>query len=717
MSTPRSRRILRAGGPRSLRWIVASVMVGVAMASLSTVAVVNLVVTDALLTEQVTEELVALQASRSQAIVDGLDRGRESVAMLAADLAVTEALVAFAQAIDELEAQAPALTDAEGDQLRELYATVLADEALVASVAAAGVEIPTLDELVPVDPAARYLQYHYLVPHGFDPARRIAVEDPGDGSVYSAVHAERHGFLRNLAAGAGLQDLMLVSIRDDRIVYSVAKGANLAADAVQSIHGAGGLAAVLSEQLPRTPIGEGVLVDLRPYLAAGGEPVLFIAAAVRDGRELVGALVAQVPVDPLNRLMTGGGQWTQMGLGETGETYVVGRDLLLRSDSRGWIEDPEQHLADLRSRGLGDIADRVAASGATVLVEPVDIAAVRAALGAGSFVGQSDGALGDQVIAVASPLGVADLDWVVVAQLGLAEATGESANQRRNLLVVALVLIPLVGVVGWWLARRLTRPVGPLVAAAESVASGNRMLTLQDMSRDEFGHLARELSRCSEELAREDAELAEQHRAVDEILRALLPERLIDAVRAGTAELGDLVDTATVVAVTVEGVPEVAEGPWALEQSAQVAAAVEGCAAECGLERVWASSDHHVFLAGLGRADQGSADALRFVHRMRVVLAELSAQFDIDLTTHAGLAAGSVATGIIGGEHISFGVWGEPAARALALDAVAQPGQVLVHPSVTAQISSGILVAGHSLTVDLGGTRETVLELDSAPIP
>ena len=50
------------------------------------------------------------------------------------------------------------------------------------------------------------------------------------------------------------------------------------------------------------------------------------------------------------------------------------------------------------------------------------------------------------------------------------------------------------------------------------------------------------------------------------------------------------------------------------------------------------------------------------------------------------MSAGDVATGVLGSRQLSFGVWGDPPGRVVALASLAQPGQVLVDASVVEQL-------------------------------
>ncbi len=85
---------------------------------------------------------------------------------------------------------------------------------------------------------------------------------------------------------------------------------------------------------------------------SAASPCSSSAAAVRSGTDLVGALVTEVPVRALTDVMTAQGDWQRLGLGASGESYIVGGDRTLRTDTRAWLEDPadylRRHLAAIR---------------------------------------------------------------------------------------------------------------------------------------------------------------------------------------------------------------------------------------------------------------------------------------------------------------------------------------------------------------------------------
>src|SRR5260370_21622608 len=90
-----------------------------------------------------------------------------------------------------------------------------------------GPDTPVKDFLT-VGSAPYFLQDLYIVdtPHPLD--RRSLLDDPGDGSAYSKLHALYHPLMRTAAATLNLSDFLMVDPKTGRILYTVDKDADFA---------------------------------------------------------------------------------------------------------------------------------------------------------------------------------------------------------------------------------------------------------------------------------------------------------------------------------------------------------------------------------------------------------------------------------------------------------------------------------------------------------
>lgn len=168
-----------------------------------------------------------------------------------------------------------------------------------------------------------------------------------------------------------------------------------------------------------------VFVDFKQYFPSYEAPAGFVASPIYRGNQKLGVLMFQFPIDTLNTIMK-----NRAGMGETGETYLVGSDLMMRSDS---YLDPDHHsvTASFSHPGKGK----------------VDTAATRAALE-----GKTDEKIiidynGNPVLSAYTPLAFEGLNWALLAEIDKAEAfTAISALKWVAMVVAAAGIAVIVAV-------------------------------------------------------------------------------------------------------------------------------------------------------------------------------------------------------------------------------------------------------------------------------
>lgn len=664
----------RSGRRRpTLRRQLALTLVTVAAMAILLVGGLNYVAADELLVDGTADGLVRVGESRAESIELGARTILDEVALAGSDPALADALAELAAAFAATDATLDGDADAALDDWYRAN--------VVEPLAGAGLPPVQLDEVAPDADRARYLQYHYTIAGGFDTRR--SVDDAGDGSPYSAAHAVHHRYLRSLADALGFTDLLLIDATTERIVYSTEKRIDFGTDLRTGPYRESLLARTVLQKVPRVRVGEAVVADFEVYLPGGGRSVLFAAVAVRSGTQVLGTLAVEVPVDALNAVTTAGGRWEEVGLGD-GESYVVGADRILRSERRGWLEDPDGYLEALDADDGTE--ELIRAFGSPVGFQTVDTEAVDIALGGAVFEGPTTNDLGRTTFSYAQAIDIAGVPWVVVAEVPLREAREPLFDYLRRLALVFLVVLPLAAGIGFWLANRMARPIPMVVAGAQAIADGDRDPDLPDLGADELGDLTRRLRSMAAELGRRETALDDEYQRTRRMLLAVLPPRIVG--EDGTVTDDDLLsDTATVVAATfhVEGIDyDDDDLSWIVDNAARRA---EELAAERGLERVQAGADHYLFIAGMGRPTDGADAAIDFAQALAAMLHEFETHQDgVGIRPRIGIATGAVATGVLQESSISFGAWGEPVRQALAIGALAASDEILVDIS-TAEVA------------------------------
>jgi methyl-accepting chemotaxis protein len=145
----------------------------------------------------------------------------------------------------------------------------------------------------------------------------------------SALLSELRVLARLFVSVRGYYDFFLIS-REGDVFFTIKKETDLGTNLETGPWRETGLADVYRRALESGREGGVVFSDLEPYPPSNGEPAMFAARAMVDADgEMLGILALQLPTERIRSIM----QFTA-GMGESGETYVVGEDYLMRSDSR-----------------------------------------------------------------------------------------------------------------------------------------------------------------------------------------------------------------------------------------------------------------------------------------------------------------------------------------------------------------------------------------------
>ncbi|MGB7983221.1 MAG: HAMP domain-containing protein [Candidatus Nanopelagicales bacterium] len=650
--------------PRRLSRQLATALVLTALLAVATFGGLNYVAARELLVRGTQQQLVAVGATRAVGVEAGAERLVAEISVASSDPFIAEALGGFSQAFAELGAQA--LTPEQRAELEAEY-----QQRVVGPLDAAGLGPFEAQALVPRTRAGRWLQYHYTL----RPPGTPAPADADDGTAYSELNSELTDTLREFSASVGGGDVLLI---DDTgtIVYSLEKRNDVGTNLVSGPYANSALAQVVTDRLPVTRVGTTLLTDFT--VTPTGRASLYAVSSVPDATQVIGALAVEIPVAAINRLTTGPGGGETIGLDEA-DSYIVASDMQLQSEPRAWIEDPDGYLEQLRS---GDEQDQTEAQlielfGSPVGVQLIDTRPVESAIDGEDFQGTAKNYFGEATFAASESFNASDRRWVVVTEVPRSAALAPLAAYVMRIMLVLAIVLPVVAGFGIWLARSLTRPIRPTVEAAAAIVDGDRHPTVDSSRSDEFGDLGRRLRAMAASLGAHEAELADEYERTRQLLLAVLPPNLVDE-DGEVVGTGEAAAQATVVAVVLVPSDEHQDLEQAGEGFRGAAQLAERVATETGLERVRMAADRFLFLAGMDHDDAGADAAVGFAAQFRSRLdTEAADSFEL----HVGLSSGAVATGLLDTGSLTFGAWGEPVRRALALASLSQVDVVLVDAS------------------------------------
>ncbi len=418
---------------------------------------------------------------------------RKSIPLMTAVLAIVAALVTGmtgyvisrsaldTAAQDKLEALAVARKNALGDylgsieqDLRSMASSTLTRDMIQSfktSYAAFGGN------------AEAELQKLYITDNPHPTGQKENLDVAGDGSSYSAMHARFHPSVRKFLRERDYYDIFLFDT-EGNLVYTVFKELDYATNLVTGKWRDSGLGKVFRAARDNPKEDFLTFDDFAAYAPSNGVPASFIASPVLDsGGALLGVVAFQMPIARINSVMQ-----QDAGMGESGETYIVGSDFLMRSDSRFSKES-------------------------TILQTKVETTTVKEALAGKSGVRVVPDYRGVPVYSAFEPIDYHGAKWAVLAEIDEVEVLQPVTTMRNLILALVAVVIAVAVAAGVWFGRAITTPLSEVVSAMTELADGNLDVDFRVMQRENsIGRISRALGDFRDKLVTNREMEAQQER-------------------------------------------------------------------------------------------------------------------------------------------------------------------------------------------------------------
>lgn len=537
----------------------------------------------------------------------------------------------------------------------------------------------------PQNQAALYLQYQYIVANRFDVGEKLLLDRAEDDSEYSKVHGYYHPRLRNIIRKLEFYDLFLVNLETGDVVYSVTKEVDYASNMAQGPFRRSHFADILAAVRNNMEQGSAQLVDFALYRPSYGVPAAFWAAPLYNGTHLVGAIVVQVSLEAINAIMTANQQWAQLGLGATGESYLVGADRLMRSDARSRIVDPVAYEARLPEIGVSPrTIELIHNFGTTILLQPVDSLPVTAALQNEERTEFTTNYLRDPVLASYQPLLIEGLRWALIVEMASDEVFAPIYVFQRQLLLLILLMMVTLAFLAIGITHVLTKPLHLLIESARAIGDwtqyANRSeLKLNLHSADEWGALATIFTEMAQVIRYQGAALDSKDLAIERALRNFLPLAAVQRVQSGETQIIDQAPQVTIYALRIGGIAALApkKSPAEIAEILQdLMDDIEELAIRYDVEQLLSPGQQALVICGLSTPYLDHSRRMAdFALALRATVQLINKRYGLPLTLQSGMHSGPFSGTVVRTPKIGYEVWGESVtvARQLVLEATADP--------------------------------------------
>ncbi len=306
--------------------------------------------------------------------------------------------------------------------------------------------------------------------------------DKADGqSNYHNLHERYHNGFRHFLESFGFYDIFLVEPENGVIVYSVFKELDYGTSLIDGPYANTNFASAFREAA-KVEKGQYILKDFATYRPSYDAPASFVASPIYDGAQLSGVLVFQMPLETINEIMT-----QRDGMGETGESYLVGTDLLMRSDS---YLDPIHHTvsASFKNPEKGSVKTEASER------------AFQGEKGTDIIIDYN----GNSVLSAFSTVDIGSgVKWAILAEIDEAEAFAGVSTLNATLSIIGVVGAIVIAIFAWFISRLLSAPILELAHTIKEVEEkGDFTLSIHNNYSDEIGDTSRAFNHLMSDIAR-----------------------------------------------------------------------------------------------------------------------------------------------------------------------------------------------------------------------
>lgn len=640
------------------------------------------------LNRSIQNQLVSLRENKTYEIENYFEKVRSQVQTISEVGSIVDAVKELKLAYQELNQQT--LPIEWNDSLKEYY-----EKKFLSKLEQNTDGKPLLFSYFPRETVERYLQYQYIASNTNEIDEREFLDTANDQSKYSQIHNRIQPIYRNFTDKFNYYDLFLIDAETGDILYTVEKETDFATNIFNGPYASSNLAEVVKKATKGRNRDFVTISDFEPYAPSYSTPAAFVASPIFDNSKLIGVLVFQLSIDEINRIMTSDQNWSQSGLGKTGETYLVGPEYGMRSTSRFLIEQPKQYFQAIEAQGLpkSEIA-QIKRLNTSILHQEVRNTPIEKALDNQVGFTIAKDYRGIETLSAYRPLELDNLDWVINAQIDTAEAFGPINDFQRKVLLATAIIVLLVTFISSILSYYFVLPIRTLIDGFRQVGKGSTDVRVKIKSKDEFRELGDSFNEMVDNLDHQKKLVQEKNEENESLLLSILPESVAKRVKKGEEGIGDSFSNVTVLFADLGGFSELSETLPASETVGflnNLVSAFDDSAENHGVEKHKTIGSGYMAVCGLSvpRIDHAKR-TVDFAKDMLRIVRRFNRDRNMNLQLRIGINSGSVVAGIVGKDKFIYDLWGDTVNTANKIQSLGQWNTIQVTQSVHNRIAEFI---------------------------
>jgi len=438
------------------------------------------------------KKLDIVRLAKTKHVEDYINSYEKLIKSYANNLIVTESLPKLIKSFNKFSKLVTVEPKRLDNNLRNYYHNIFGDSFKKSS----GELIKDIDDLfVNLDDDSKSLQYAYVTREPNSPRNKITTVIENTG--YDKIHKRLHSSLLTPLKEYNLLDIYLIDANNGDIVYSANKKIDFATSLITGPYTNSGLSSAFRNSLKMNK-DEIFINDVTKYIPSFNTCSLFISTPVYIKDKLVGVIVFQLAIDEINKIMSFDNKWGKAGLGKTGESYIVGVDYKMRSNSRVFIEDKNKYLKLLKQMNIPEsMQEKIMQAATTVGMQEIRTKSAE------NIYKNKEGFVIDKnyfnqnTFSSYGPIKVSNLKWGVISEQSNIEVLQEYYSIRQLIILTAIFIFVIISIIVTVVCLQLSRYLSSKISLASdfvnNISTGNLDNMLEVTANDELGQLAESL--------------------------------------------------------------------------------------------------------------------------------------------------------------------------------------------------------------------------------
>ena len=273
-------------------------------------------------------------------------------------------------------------------------------------------------------------------------------------------------WFKNFISENKYYDVFLINPKTGDIIYTAEKEVDFANNLNRPYFEKTGIQEVFRKSL-QAKEGEVFLSDYKFYKPSVGAAAAFMATPVYKDGQLLFVLALQLNTEVFYKTISNGFKWKESGLGNTGETLLIGLDGYIRNVTRFAKENYTGYKKFMKENNFSlkeiDLYERLQVN---TLIQTSKTKAFNEATIGRQGLDRYKNYLGKDVIGKYELVTVNGLKYVLVTEIEAQEAYQGYENNITNTIYTSIVLTFVIVLITLFLSRFLTRPIVELANIA-----------------------------------------------------------------------------------------------------------------------------------------------------------------------------------------------------------------------------------------------------------